>query len=191
MRTTNQSPLVAGIDIGGRQLAVSIFAVHLKVGKLELMDKHLAKVPQRNRAWELYNCVEDLHLVPIWPAVSYFFIEEPLVGRGVRSSLQLAQMAGALIYSLGQRNLGAFTELVPVSRWKGRTVGKGNASKEDVKDWLKSTHPGYAAACGDSQDLIDATCIALYGAEIVAQSRSLTLQGTAAEPDVRATRGNS
>jgi len=95
---------------------------------------------------------------------NYVFIEEPLVGRGVKASMQISQVAGAVMAMLG--NHGIHTELVNVKTWKKDICGNGNASKEDVDMWLSTTHPSYAEACGDDrhrQDNVDACCIGLFG----------------------------
>lgn len=98
------------------------------------------------------------------------FVEEPpLAGsRNVRTALQLAQVLGAILSGVG---IEAYP--VPVSSWKKGTVGSGNATKEDVSDWLSEQHPGYSASCGDDQNLIDATCIALYGQQLLYRARVL------------------
>ena len=90
----------------------------------------------------------------------YLFVEEPVVAgaRNLRVSLQMAQLGGAILASVPG-------EFVPVSTWKKATVGKGNARKEDVRNWLRDnekTKDEYEKAKG-SQDWIDASCIRLYG----------------------------
>jgi len=89
----------------------------------------------------------------------YAFVEEPVVAgaRNLRTSLQIAQISGAV--------LSVFDgTLVPVSTWKKEIVGKGNATKDDIKEYLK-TQPEYEFTKG-KQDWIDATCIRLYGESV-------------------------
>lgn len=88
------------------------------------------------------------------------FIEEPpLAGvRNVRTFKGLAETAGALM----ARQTGR-VEYVEVSTWKKEVCGHGGLSKEGVADWLAKNHPSYLEHCAGDQNLIDATCIALYG----------------------------
>jgi len=98
------------------------------------------------------------------------FIEEPLVAgrRNLRTALQMAQVVGAIVGMVVEWTNRVY--LVPVSTWKVNTVGKGNASKEDVAGWLTRYHSVYAAACDGRQDLIDACCIACYGRRVADDS---------------------
>lgn len=91
-----------------------------------------------------------------------FFIEEPVVAgaRNLRSSLQIAQVSGALMATARK------SYLVPVSTWKKEVTGKGNSNKEQVSQWLKTVHPDLYERTSGKQDFVDATCIRLYG-EIV------------------------
>lgn len=91
------------------------------------------------------------------------FVEQPVVAgaRNIQSTLRIAETVG-MIYSLPARVYG-----VAISTWKKATVGKGNATKENVEEWLDSTHPTYSALCGGDQDLRDAAAICLYGQQAV------------------------
>lgn len=84
--------------------------------------------------------------------------EPPLAGsRNLRTFLALAQVSGITAAAAGPEAI-----LVPVSSWKKGTVGNGAASKDLVSAWLRRVHPDYHKACAGDQNLIDATCIALY-----------------------------
>jgi hypothetical protein len=50
-----------------------------------------------------------------------------------------------------------------VSSWKKGTIGRGNATKDEVSAWLGEHHPKYARQCRGDQDLTDAAAIYLYG----------------------------
>lgn len=188
MRIVEGPDMIVGLDLGGSKIAASYFYVEHGDARCIAVTEYRSK--ERSRPNQIFEAVEQLQCDHLWKQATYVFMEEPLVGRGVRASLQLSQMAGAIMYDIGFAGKSESFMLVPVTRWKQATVGKGNASKEQVKEWLIRQYPVYAAACGDSQDLIDATCIALYGAAVVAQSRSLALTGTDAEPDERAARSD-
>ena len=153
--------IVGGIDLGVRKSAYSIFVN----GKMT----HCADltVLQHNRNRELSRLAwwtrESLKVC------EFIVIEEPLVGRSVRASLQIAQTAGAIMTMFPETR----TELVPVSTWKKEVCGKGNADKQFVRKWLEAEHPSYAALCGCNQDRVDAACIGLYGVQLADRSRQL------------------
>lgn len=99
-------------------------------------------------------------LVETFPKdTTYVFVEEPVVAgaRNIRTSLQMAQVCGVVLSVLNG-------QVVPVSTWKKAVVGKGNASKEDVKEWLSNIQHRYPEA--KQQDHVDATCIRIYGETI-------------------------
>lgn len=148
--------VVAGVDLGGRKAAVSIY----KDGVLMSVDHYEASA-KLTRQMALHQVAEWVYkkLLP----VDYVFIEEPLIGRGVRASMSVVQCAGAVMSRLAEHRV----YLVPVSSWKMATHGKGNADKKAVQSWLKRVHPAYASLCGSNQDRFDATCIGLYGVQVV------------------------
>jgi Holliday junction resolvasome RuvABC endonuclease subunit len=121
------------------------FLVHEVVARVE---RH--EVARRIRVF--LERVEHLLDGPIW-------IEAPVLAgvRNVQSTIKVAQTTGIVHAVLAQ------THEVAVSSWKKRTVGQGNASKPQVRDWLDEAHPDIARMCRGNQDLYDAACIALYG----------------------------
>lgn len=147
--------IIAGVDLGGRKVAISIFADGVLTSVADLT------VPQTSRAMELRTLAEWSygHL----KVCDLVMVEEPLIGRGVRASLQIAQTAGAVMATLGGTPWSHKSSFVPVASWKKEVCGSGNLNKEAVADWLKSSHPAYAALCGANQDRIDSCCIGLYG----------------------------
>ena len=102
-----------------------------------------------------------LHIIKPNLAPVTIYCEEPVVAgaRNLRSTILIAETVGMI---LGVR---AYVRLVPVSSWKKATVGKGNATKEEVANWLQREYPDYAQACGN-QDLVDAAAIYLYGRSV-------------------------
>jgi Holliday junction resolvasome RuvABC endonuclease subunit len=99
--------------------------------------------------------------------VDTVYVEEPIAGRSVRVSLQIAQMAGAVLSAVdGLHNADgelSHSYLVSNTAWKKLLIGSGNANKEKIRKWLDTEFPSYASKCGSDQDRYDATCIALYG----------------------------
>lgn len=153
--------LVCGVDLGTRKSAVARLYMHDEpdhsLNPL-LSDAVSLMVHPASRAHELLLLSEMTALA--CTGASYVFIEEPLVGRGVKASMNISQTAGAVMAQLA--SIGVSTELVNVQHWKKEVIGMGNASKKDIEMWLSATHPVYSAEC-DDQDQRDATCIALYG----------------------------
>jgi Holliday junction resolvasome RuvABC endonuclease subunit len=93
---------------------------------------------------------------------AYVYMESPLVGvGGVHSTVVQAQVGGAVMAAV--RNSATPLHMVNVGTWKKQVLGKGNAKKPEVAEWLEKNWPAaYHEANGD-QDLIDAACISRYG----------------------------
>lgn len=147
--------IIVGIDLGKNKAALSRFVD----GELDFVG-HTEIHPDHHRG-------SALDIISAWCRMwtqdaDMIFIEEPLVGRNVRGSLQIAQTAGAVM----SRNPDKPIYLVPVSSWKKEVLGAGNADKSSVSTWLDSHHPAYAVRCGTNQDRIDAVCIGLYGVSV-------------------------
>ncbi len=143
---------VIGVDLGVRSIHVSTSynATTLSVDKTTRGEELRHLLLQYEAIFMAHNTVA--------------FIEEPLMAgpRNIRTALQMAQVAGALMTAMP-------SYLVPVTTWKKEIVGKGNAKKEEVAEWLKE-RPEYVHT-GGSQDLVDATCIRLYGESQMAKVR--------------------
>ena len=143
---------VWGFDLGVR----SFYAARLDGGDLSLYVFNTLRL-RRHERWEelaiLSDTVHDLNID------GHAYIEEPpLAGsRNLQTFLHLAQVSG--VVSAAARP----SILVPVSSWKLGTIGRGNATKEQVADWLRARHADWHAKCAGDQNCIDATCIAIYG----------------------------
>jgi hypothetical protein len=91
----------------------------------------------------------------------FIYLEAPVVGRNAYSTIVQAQVGGAVMAAA--QNRGAKLFMVNVNSWKKQVVGKGNATKPEVAEWLEKYWPdAYNLANGD-QDLIDAAAINRYG----------------------------
>lgn len=140
---------MVGIDCGGRKVALvcldrGIFfeyeaALEHPRGK-QLVEIAAALEPYRNLGGA------------VW-------VEAPIVAgaRNLQSSLKIAQVTG-VAHSVMDNS-----HEVAVSSWKKAVIGDGRAGKEEVRAWLEETHPDLFRMTKHSQDLIDATCVALYG----------------------------
>ena len=155
-------PIFYGFDLGVR----SAYMCEIQFdedGTLFRLDKLELKPPKKGQERR------DLELFAIKEFVSYnmkknsvVYVEEPLVAgvRNLRTSLKIAQVSGVVMSSVPD-----FAKFVPVSSWKKQIVNKGNATKEEISDFLKKQHEEMWARCDGDQNLIDATCVALYGVE--------------------------
>jgi Holliday junction resolvasome RuvABC endonuclease subunit len=96
-------------------------------------------------------------------------VEEPVIGKpgraGANGTLPQAKVHGAI---LAAGSMAAVT-VIPInnSQWKKRIVGKGNASKAEVNQFVKRTAPKLWAEAKGNQDLCDALCIAQHGLYVV------------------------
>lgn len=90
------------------------------------------------------------------------YVEAPVLAgaRNIQSTIKVAAAYGAVLAAINGQHAQAFE--VPVSSWKLATVGKGNASKDDVSAWLHAQHPHVYTECAGDQDLMDAACVALF-----------------------------
>jgi len=149
-------PAVWGIDLGVRSWYAA--RVDLETGKHAAYSCVIKPKKTEERAKILSTL--SIELATLLDGADPIYIEEPVVAgaRNLRTSLMLAQTAGALM----SRISGPVT-LVPVSSWKKEVCGKGNMNKEEVSAWLKVHEPTFHDNCLDDQNKIDATCIALYG----------------------------
>lgn len=153
--------IVAGVDLGKNKAAVSVF-----VAEDLTAVTHVELPPTGARAGNLAVLADFVAQATI--ACDVVYIEEALVGRNVRQSLWIAQTVGAVLAALN-----AEAREIPVARWKAEVVQKGNATKEEVRDWLARHYPAYAEQCQGNQDRIDAVCIGLYGVRVERVARRL------------------
>lgn len=100
-------------------------------------------------------------------------VEAPIVGisRNIRTGIRLGMVAGALTVSA--RQAGAQVVLVPPASWKATVVGHGNANKEAVSQWLRRHYPEWWDSC-QTQDSIDATCLALHAETVLAGTSAVS-----------------
>lgn len=152
--------IICGIDLGSRKTAVARLS-QAPDGEASLSAVTLLVHPA-HRGMELYALAN--YTAAACVNADMVYIEEPLVGRGVKASMALSQVAGTLMAKLAGEQIPC--DLVNVKTWKSKVVGNGNADKKAIEMWLKENHPKYAAHCGD-QDQFDAACIALFGRQIL------------------------
>lgn len=149
-----------GIDLGQKKAAFSLVAD----GELMVTDAY--ESPAINQPMQLRDVAAWISDAADGLTPDYIFIEEPLMGNNRKYSLNLAKMYGAVLADLAWMDgFVRVTRIVPVnvSNWKKMTVGKGNATKDMVREWLYERNSAYSGLCGNDQDRIDAAAIGIYG----------------------------
>lgn len=98
----------------------------------------------------------------------YAFIEAPFIhAKNARSMLPLAYVNGTVQASL--LSMESSVELIANNSWKAPVVGNGNANKEKIAAWFKAHYPEASRAFDGDQDLTDAACVLLYGAQTLGE----------------------
>lgn len=156
------SDLVIGIDPGGRKFDLfaiasmgdeAITVVHSYEAKKSSVGRECDEIARH--AQEVIDQLANTYgLTPV------IFIEAPVVaGAGnLQVSLRIAQTVGAL------HTVTYDSYQVAVAEWKKTVIGKGNAGKPEVKEWMQVQYPNLTKLC-TKQDHFDAAAIALFGRE--------------------------
>lgn len=152
--------MIFGIDVAMRRIAIA----EITQPRVEVYD---LKKPI-DRGQELRDMGFWLSERLEWMRGGQVFLEAPVLAgvRNIQSTIKVAQTTGAVMTVIPG------VQQVAVSSWKMSTVGNGNASKSQVRDWLDRTHPDLALLCDGNQDLYDATCIALHGQAMAAHRQA-------------------
>lgn len=96
---------------------------------------------------------------------THVFVESPIVGRGgVRTTAIQAMTSGVIQLSCTLAGVPVY--LVHPSSWKALIV-KGNATKDEVREWVAKRRTGLIKEYGNIEDVMDAAAIAYYGWETV------------------------
>ena len=156
-------PMHIGVDVGYRKIAVSC----PEAGWVSSIDfKPRKSMSRREEIIKLTSFMADVTKMmfidkPSWSYMA--IVEAPVVAgaRNLQSTIKVAKTVG-LVETLLAPHVSDI-HAVAVSSWKSKVVGHGHASKEDVVTWVDAHLPEMTGLCSGSQDLYDATCIALYG----------------------------
>jgi len=152
----------AGVDYGVRRIAFA-HPNHMVFDELILTSKDDIK--------NLVTMSEWLKTKITATRPELVVIEQPIQGvsRNVRTGISLGMVAGAL--ALASQQVDSEVTFIGPSSWKKAVLGYGNADKQAVERWLASKHPRYyecCQKCKKPQDVIDSTCLALYGQKVLA-----------------------
>lgn len=105
-------------------------------------------------------------LIDRYPGVTRVGIEAPVKARGgLNGMLPQVYVSGAFQAALGR--CAATVELITVPVWKKNIVGYGDASKDEIGEFVRINYPKVFAQCvtpADTmdQDLLDAYCLYLH-----------------------------
>lgn len=88
----------------------------------------------------------------------WVYIETPVMGVNAKALRDQAFVIGMLRHELWLYARG--NSLVDNGTWKKAVLGGGHASKEEIAQYAVQRFPQLE---GESQDIFDATCIALFG----------------------------
>jgi len=137
-------------------------AVHVVVldGKEQLIDKFKWESKLKTADARFLDIVDQIYKnLSILKDTKLVCVEDFIWARNnPHATRTITAVIYSTIYFLHHYDIKA--NKVPIGRWKKESVGKGNASKDEVKlyaqsKWDKDTF--------DEQDYADAACIALYG----------------------------
>ena len=105
----------------------------------------------------------------------FAFIELPVLGRGgPGSTIPQAQVNGALL--AGAQIANAEVILVNNARAQKEVVGRGNANKDDIKEWVRVAWPKLFEQIENDQDLCDSAMIYQYGRQTVMRRDKLAIK---------------
>lgn len=164
---------VVGIDPSSRKLAAVVtwsdsagFAVELRdlPPKMPVETCLLAYVWVRRLIKEQRDKGYRVHV----------FIEAPISAvakGGVRALIPQAQVSGALMAGAASL-VGTRTELVPLTAWKKEVVGKGNATKPQIKEWAGVYWRRLYDKWHHDQDVLDAAGINRFGHQRTQKEKS-------------------
>lgn len=100
------------------------------------------------------------------------FIENPPHAGGVPTIRAMAETFAWVGMAAVRCGIEQTYDVYPAT-WKKNVVGRGDASKADVAAFLCAEYPERFDACGGDQNLIDATCIAMYGWQVLERAKRL------------------
>lgn len=93
-------------------------------------------------------------------------IESPLLGnRNIQTTIKQSLVNGAIQAAL--RGMGVPVLMVQPTSWKLAALGRGNLSKDEVRESVHRLFPVSIKACGDDQDKLDSFAIYIMAYDMV------------------------
>lgn len=163
--------IVVGVDPSSKKLA---FVTTVEDGPPEAFTHVMKQKDLYARAAEAYEVTYQWALElfdnadPLMEI--HVFIEEPVVGRGgVYSTLAQSKVHGAIAAAFVNSGVCDSVRGTNNSTAKKKVVGKGNASKPEIKAWAKQYWKQLyiVADDGKDQDVIDAGMHNRYGVAVL------------------------
>lgn len=170
-------PVIIGVDPSTRKIAITV-----SIGDEIEMFKTPIKKSDTEQVFA-YSWMQSQVFIALAKGASVFiFIEDPVLGFGKRANAQSlisqARAQGAILAGAQALHDSFPTRPVTVARvapaeWKKKVIGKGNASKDEIRAWCREYWTNaYDLSEGD-QDLIDSAGINRYGHGIVGIRKTL------------------
>ena len=173
-QNSNDSDIIIGIDPASTHIAyVILYQDKFRV----IVSKNLGKsgpeacynarlltlkTIEETTKWVYQINKKEKHL-PI-----HCFYELPVLGRGgVRSTMVQCFTSGSVQATLYERQCPTYP--VNVSSWKKAVVGRGNADKGQVAEFLRLQWNALYQSASGNQDVYDAASIAIYGRQFLKQ----------------------
>lgn len=157
-----------GIDLGIRKIAYSYWEDDI-LKATYASESHAASRPE-----ELEELADFIYCEVQYARPDYVWVEDNLVGNNVKYSIKLAQTMGAVMLRMAELyhicDFNMYT--VQPTKWKKEVLGKGNASKDDIREYMYQRDSAYSVLCGNDQDRLDAACIGYYGYQVAKRTES-------------------
>ena len=160
------TPVVVGIDASSTHIAyVALYGSEFRVTVSKNLGKSGPEACFNARELTL-KTIGELRTWAGEGVAIYAFYELPVLGRGGFTSTTVQCFtSGAVQGALYERKCK--THPVNVSSWKKAVVGKGNADKKQVGEYVRLGWNAIYNSAHGNQDVYDATCIALYGRQFL------------------------
>lgn len=158
--------MIIGIDPGSTKLAVCLD--ERTEGRVSFYETKLPSPYRPQTCGLAAQWLRDIFSSLNTSVSCKAFLEAPIMVRNTQSTLKQAMVSGAIQATLD--DLGIDVYLVPVTQWKKEIIGKGNASKAEVSEWVEKKYPKLK---GESQDMKDSFCLYLYGQSVVERAESV------------------
>lgn len=163
---SHKTPIILGIDASSTHIAFVALhgnefhvTVSKNLGKSGPESCHQARLLTLKTIGELNKWASNANEI-------HAFYELPVLGRGgFRSTIVQCFTSGAVQGALYERQCPTYP--VNVSSWKKAVVGRGNADKGQVAEFLRLRWNTLYCSASGNQDVYDASCIALYGRQFL------------------------
>ena len=135
-------------------------AVHVVVldGKEQLIDKFKWESKLKTADARFFDLVDQIfEKLPELKDANFVCVEDAIYRQNPHSTRTITAIVYSIIYFLHHYDINA--SKVIIQHWKKGSVGKGNATKEEVMVYSKNK---WTKDIFDEQDYADAACIALY-----------------------------